>query len=62
MQTITINVINNQLGKKVSWLLNHFKEDGLEIVNKEDLDDLKILKATRNEEIISFDEYLKNED
>lgn len=62
MQTITINVINDQLGKKVSWLLSHFKEDGLEIVKKEDIEDLKILKATRNDEIISFDEYLQNED
>lgn len=61
MQTITINVINDQLGEKVSWLLSHFKEDGLEIVEKEDIEDLKILKATRNDEIISFDEYLQNE-
>ena len=61
MQTITINVSNNQLGEKVSWLLNHFKDDGLEIVKKEDMEDLKLLKATRNEDIIDFNEYLKNE-
>ena len=42
-------------------MLNHFKEDGLKIVSTEDLDDLKALKATRSEETISFDEYLKNE-
>ena len=61
MQSITVNIENKQLVEKVTWMLNHFKEDGLEIVSTEDLDDLKALKATRGEETISFDEYLKNE-
>jgi len=38
-----------------------FKNDGLEIVSKEDIEDLKLLKATREEETISFEDYLKNE-
>ncbi len=42
-------------------LLEHFKDEGLEIVSKEDMDDLKLLKATRNEDSVTFDEYLKNE-
>ena len=42
-------------------LLEHFKNDGLEIVSKEDLDDLKLLKASREDETIDFEEYLKNE-
>ena len=61
MQTLTINIANDTLVDKVIWLLEHFKNDGLEIVSKEDIEDLKLLKATRNEETISFEEYLKNE-
>ncbi|MFP4030945.1 MAG: hypothetical protein ACLFTV_05215 [Desulfococcaceae bacterium] len=61
MQTIIINVPDKALAEKVTWLLEHFQSDGLEIVSKEDLDDLKLLKATRGEETIPFDEFLKNE-
>ena len=57
MQTITINVKNEALVDKVLWLLEHFQKDGLEIVSKEDIDDLKLLKATRDEACISFEEY-----
>jgi len=42
------------------WFLKHLKNDGLEIISKEDMDDLKLLKATRKEESIPFDEYLEN--
>ncbi len=62
MQTLTINIQNETLTEKVLWMLEHFQNDGLEIVEKEDLEDLKLLKATRDEETISFDEYLNNED
>ena len=62
MQSITLNIRNDKLVNKVTWLLEHFKNDGLEIVAKEDMGDLKLLKATRNEDTISFDEYMKNED
>ncbi|MEI6651764.1 MAG: hypothetical protein WCL42_04215 [Chlorobiaceae bacterium] len=61
MQTIVINVNNDVLADKVMWLLEHFKNEGLEIVSKEDACDLKVLRATRNEESVSFDEYLKHE-
>ena len=61
MQSITINIENEQLMDKVTWLLEHFKKDGLEIISKEDLGDLKALKNTRGEKSISFDDYLKNE-
>ena len=62
MHSITINISNDMLLEKVTWLLEHFKNDGLEIVSKEDMDDLKLLKATRKEKSISFEEYLNNED
>jgi hypothetical protein len=61
MKTLTINIKNDSLVEKVMWLLEHFKNDGLEIVSKEDIEDLKLLKATRDEEKVSFEEYLKNE-
>ena len=61
MQSITINISNDKLVEKVMWFLNLLKKDGLEIVSKEDMDDLKLLKTTRNEESIPFEEYMKNE-
>ena len=61
MHTITININNDQLAEKVNWFLEHLKNDGLEIVSKEDADDLKLLAATRDEESIAFDDFLNNE-
>ena len=52
MQTLTINIQNETLTEKVLWLLEHFKKDGLEIISKEDIEDLKSLKQTRAEETI----------
>jgi len=37
MQSLTINFQNQQLFEKVLWLLEHFKNDGLEIVAKEEI-------------------------
>ena len=61
MQTLTINIQNETLTEKVLWMLEHFKSDGLEITSREDIVDLKFLKSTRNEETVSFENYLKNE-
>ena len=61
MQTLTINIQNESLTEKVLWLLEHLKQDGLEIISKEDIEDLKLLKKTRDEQTISFEDYLKNE-
>jgi len=61
MQTLTINIQNSALTQKVMWLLEHFKKDGLEIIEHEDLNDLKLLAATRGEKHIPFEAYLKNE-
>lgn len=47
MQTITINIQNDTLVDKVVWLLEHFKNDGVEITSREDIDDLKLLKTTK---------------
>jgi len=61
MHTLTINIQNESLTEKVLWMLEHFKSDGLEITSKEDIEDLKLLKSTRSEETVSFENYLKNE-
>jgi hypothetical protein len=60
MQSITINISNEKLVEKVLWFLDLLKNEGLEIVSKEDMDELKLLKATRNEASIPFEEYMKN--
>ena len=60
MKSITININNDKLADKVIELLKSFKNEGLEIVSREDTNDLKFLRETRNEESISFDEYLEN--
>ena len=39
MQTLTINIQNETLTKKVLWMLEHFKSDGLEISSKENIED-----------------------
>ncbi len=54
MKSLTINTKNEELMKKVIWVLEHFKSDGLEIIEKEDLNDLKILMDTRDEDSIEF--------
>jgi len=61
MQSFTVNINNTKLADKVIWLLGHFKDEGLEIVSKTDIDDLKLLSETRHENSVSFDDYLKNE-
>jgi hemerythrin len=49
MRSITINIDNDTLVDKVTWLLEHVEND-----------DLKLLKATRSEDSIPFGEYVKN--
>ncbi len=51
MQSITINISNDKLAEKVTWLLEHFKHDGLEIISREDMNDLRLLKATRKKNL-----------
>ena len=52
MQTLTINIQNETLTEKVLWFLEHLKKDGLEVTSKEDIEDLKLLKNTRDEESV----------
>jgi len=61
MQTLTINIKEPKISEKVIWFLRHLEKDGVELTQQEDLDDLRLIAATRNEPSISFEEYLKNE-
>ena len=54
MKSLVINIKDDTIVDKVLWMLEHFKNDGLEIVSKEDMEDLKLLKETRSEEKIDF--------
>ena len=54
MKSLVINIKDDTIVDKVLWMLEHFKNDGLEIVSKEDMEDLKLLKETRSEEKINF--------
>lgn len=60
MQSIMINSRNKDVTEKVLWMLKRFENDGVEIVEKEDVEDLQLLAKTRNEESIPFSDYLKN--
>ena len=60
MKSLVINIKDDTIVDKVLWMLEHFKNDGLEIISKEDMEDLKFLKETRSEEKINFEDYLKN--
>lgn len=60
MKSLVINIKDETIVDKVLWMLEHFKNDGLEIISKEDMEDLKLLKETRIEEKINFEDYLKN--
>ncbi len=55
METITINIANDELADKVTWFLELLKDDGLEVIKKEDYEDLKLLRESRNEESIPFE-------
>jgi len=61
MQTITLNIKNDSALDKLVRLLKNFKKEEIEIINKEDIEDLKLLANTRDEQSVSFEEYLKNE-
>ncbi len=61
MQSVTVNIRDESLTKKVVWMLKHFENDGLEITSIEDLHDLKAIYTTRGEETVSLEDYLQDE-
>lgn len=61
MKSITINFSNDKLADKVLGILEYLRNEGLEIVSSEDWNDLKLLKASRKDPAVPFEEYLKDE-
>lgn len=45
--TITLNIPNEQLFDKILWLLNRFKNDGLEIITNNKEQNKSIPKSTK---------------
>lgn len=58
MKSLVLNIQNDSVAEKVLWMLEHFKDDGIEIVSNEDLEDLKLIKETREEDSIPFEMYI----
>jgi hypothetical protein len=56
MHNITLNIKNDQLAKQVVWWLEHFKDEGLEIVSVEDLKDPTALQGTPHETSVPFED------
>ncbi|MCI5143991.1 MAG: hypothetical protein D3923_00350 [Candidatus Electrothrix sp. AR3] len=61
MQILTVSIKTEEIKDKIIWFLKHLENEGVEIISQENVNDLKLLKATRGEESIPFSEYLKNE-
>lgn len=52
MQTITISVKDDEIKDKILWFLKHLESEGVEILSEEDIEDIKLLTATRGEKSI----------
>jgi len=62
MQTLTIAIKNKETAEKILWFLKNLESEGVNIMSHEDIEDFRLLVATRKEKSIPFSEYLKNED
>ena len=58
--SLNIQINSDNLAQNIKCLLEKFKSKKLEIIEREDLGDLKLLKATRDDETISFNKYIKD--
>jgi hypothetical protein len=47
MQTITILVQTEDIKDKILWFLKHLEQDGVEIISREDFNDLHSLDASQ---------------
>jgi len=55
-----MQINSGNLAQNIKCLLEKFKSKKLEIIEREDLEDLKLLKATRDDETISFNKYIED--
>lgn len=49
MQTLTIESENSEIFNKILWMLEHFKDEGVNIIKENDYKDLKLIKEAREE-------------
>jgi len=61
MQTLTLNIKSEDAAGKIMRLLHHFGKGEIEIIEKDDIVDLQLLAATREDSSIPFEEYLEDE-
>jgi len=60
MESIALTIHNDKIKQEIFSFLKRFSSDDLEFTLIEDIEDLKLLQNTRNEETVSFSDYLKN--
>ena len=53
---ITLNIPNEQLFEKILWLLNRFKNDGVEIITN--MQRVQELQKKRNEKLVKFEQII----
>jgi len=53
---ITLNIQNEQLFEKILWLLNRFKNDGVEIITN--MQKIKQPQKKRNEKLVKFEQII----
>jgi hypothetical protein len=60
MESIALTIHNDKIKQEILSFLKRFSSNDLEFTLIEDIEDLKLLQNTRNEETVSFSDYLKN--
>ena len=53
---ITLNIPNEQLFEKILWLLNRFKNDGVEIITN--MQKVQQPQKKRNEKLVKFEQII----
>jgi hypothetical protein len=56
MEILTISIQTQDLKDKIVSFLKQIENQGVEILSQEDIEDYRLLAATRNEQSISFDQ------
>ena len=62
MESIALTIHNDKIKQEIFDFLKKFPNNEVELMPIEDAEDLHLLQRTRNEETISFSDYLKNAD
>lgn len=61
MHTLTIESDNAEIFNKILWVLEHFKDEGVNIIKENDFKDLELIKEARRErDTQSIDTFFKS--